>query len=406
MIELKAFKALRPSAKYVDKITVPPYDVLSEEDIKEYAKDKNSMIHVIRSEVNFKEIDPYSIEVYESARDYLKDLLDRGVIFEDDEALYIYTETLGGKSQSGIVGLVNVKNYIEKDIKVHELTLKEKELDRTNHFYHMKVQDEPVFLFHKRNEELKNLLLEYFNKNAPVVDFDDEFEVNHKLHKIDDRVLINKIEKIFKDTDNLYIADGHHRTASIATVCKKLREEGEKSGESNYLMATIFPEDELNILAYNRVVKDLNGITEEEFLNRLKDNFKVTKLSSVESPKTKNNFTLILKDSCYNIEYIGERNFSTYAESLDVSILQDYILESVLDIKDIRTDKRIEFYGGFTSEDKIIDKIEKGYALGILLYPVSSKDIIEISNRDEIMPPKSTWFEPKLRSGLFMHKLI
>lgn len=406
MIELRAFKAIRPADKYAKDITVPPYDVLSKEQIRKYAEDENSIIHVIRSEVNFKDVDPYSREVYESARGYLNYLIEKKVMFESEKALYIYTETLNGKSQSGIVGLVNVENYLNKDIKVHELTLKEKELDRTNHFYHMKVQDEPVFLFYKKNRELKEIISEYIEKKNPVVDFEDEFKVNHKLHIIEDEILIKKIADIFEDMDSLYIADGHHRTQSIATVCKMLSEDGVKSSECNYLMASIFPEDELNILAYNRIVKDLNGLSKEEFLKKLERTFKISKASEIKEPISKYNFTLIFKDDCYNIEYIGDKNFKNYADGLDVSILQREILDDVLGIKDIRTDNRIEFHGGFTSADTIKREVDGEYALGILLYPVTSKDIIEISNRGEIMPPKSTWFEPKLRSGLFMHKLI
>ncbi|MDO5712897.1 MAG: DUF1015 family protein [Tissierellia bacterium] len=401
MITIRPFAAIRPKNELAKEVSIPPYDVLSDEASRKLGENPKSLIHITRSEVYFPAgEDPYTGKVYEKAKTVLEEFLAEGILFQDEEALYIYTEVYHNMSQRGIVGIIDTVDSKEGRIKIHELTLKEKQKDRTNHFYHLRCQDEPVLLFHKKEEELENWMKEYVQEKDPEFDFTDEAGVRHILHKINGKEDIEKVQNYYKEFDAVYIGDGHHRTASSLDVCERLQvEEGIDPG----LLAVIFPEEELNILGYHRVIKDLNNLTREEFLEALKESFLIEKIDKAYEPKEKGVFVLLFKDEVYKMTLKEEPQGEKVADLLDASILQEKVLAPILDIIDIRTDQRIEFYGGYNAIDEIEEKIDQGFTLGILLHPVTPKDIIAVADRKEVMPPKSTWFEPKLRSGLFLY---
>lgn len=403
MIKLHPFQAIRPKKEFAADVAAPPYDVLSDDGARKFGENPRSIVHITRSEVNFpKGIDPYSDKVYQSGRDTLEEFLDEGILFLDDEALYIYTEVLNGVSQRGIVGVLEVKDYREGRIKDHELTLKEKQKDRTEHFYRLRCQTEPVFFFHEKFERLEKRMADFVENHRPEYDFTDEAGVRHILHKVEDSEDLKGFIDDYRHFDALYIADGHHRTASAADVCERLEEE---EGCDPGFMAVIFPREELNIMGYHRVIRDLNGLTRKEFLDRVEEHFTVEKTEVLEEPREKGTFLLVFDDENYLITAKDVPETGKVADSLDVTVLQEKVLDPILGIKDIRNDSRIEFYGGFNAFDEIRQRMDDGFALGILLHPITAEEIIAVSDNKEIMPPKSTWFEPKLKSGLFLHPL-
>lgn len=392
-MKLSPFRAIRPRPRYAREVSIPPYDVLSDQRAREFGKKKNSLIHVTRSEVNFPEgVNPYTSEVYENAKETLEKMME-DVLFLDDPGCYVYTEILHGRSQRGLVALVDGKDAKGGKVKVHELTLKEKQKDRTDHFHALEVQDEPVFLFHEKVPEISGLL-EEVAKGEALYDFVDEAGVNHILHKVPQERM-EDLSKAYDGLEALYIADGHHRTASAIAVGELLPQ------YQPGLMAVIFPEEELQILGYHRLLKDLGGHTEEEFLSLLSRRFTLEPLEKVCLPPEKHTFVFRFKEGAYLVtpKVIPQG----VVESLDVSILQNLVIEPILGIEDIRKSDRIDFYGGFTSMEETEEKLKEDWALAIYVHPVTGSDIRKVSDGGFIMPPKSTWFEPKLRSGLFLY---
>lgn len=411
MITIKPFKGFRPKEGLENKIASKPYDVLSHEEALEIGSNNPySYVHIIRPEIDMKkDTNPYSQEVYTKAKEALDDFTEKGYLVEEEKKVfYIYRQIMSGREQNGIVGCTSIDDYGNGNVKRHEFTRVDKEEDRINHFYDAGANTEPVFLFYKKNEDLKEFINKWTVENTPVYDFTFQDGVEQILWVVDDEKSIQYIQDIFKDIDSLYIADGHHRTVSSYKVGLRIREENPNyTGEEefNYFMSVIFPGDELYIMPYNRMVKDLNGNTEEEFLEKLSQNFNVEKLDSVEEPINQHEFTIVFKDRAYRIApKTGVFDEKDKIDSLDASILQNNILSPILGIEDPRTDTRIEFIGGENMMDRVLDRLNKDMEVAFLMYPTQIEEIIAVSDTNQVMPPKSTWFEPKLMSGLFIHK--
>ena len=413
MAVVRPFKGIRPGEGYAEEVIALPYDVMNRAEAKSMASEKpNSFLHISRSEIDLSdEVDAYDRAVYEKAKSNMEEFLKKGVLVQDEEPkLYVYSEIMDGRRQTGIVGCVSVDDYNNNVIKKHEFTRVEKEIDRINHFDVCDANTEPVFLTYRENRKLSAIIEGYVANNEPIYDLVAEDGITHQLWKIDDKDIINAIVRLFDEIPALYIADGHHRTASACKISEKRRAENPGySGdeEFNYFMAAIFPNTELKIFDYNRVVKDLNGNTKEEFLNKIeKAGFAVTIKGEKEYyPKEKHEFSMYLEGNWYSLK--AKKNIipDNIIGSLDVSILQENLLSPILGIEDPRTDKRIDFVGGIRGLKELEKRAESDMKLGIAVYPVDVNDLLLVSDNDLVMPPKSTWFEPKLGSGLFAHKL-
>lgn len=414
MAIVRPFKALRPNPTYAEQVVSLPYDVMNREEASKMAENNPySFLHVCRSEIDLpEEENPYSHAVYLKAKRNMEEFIEKGIFFKDENpCLYIYRQVMDGRTQTGIVGCASIDDYQNNIIKKHEFTRYEKELDRINHFDICNANTEPVFLTYRKNHEIDAIVLNWISENKPVYDFKSNDNIHHTLWVLDDYKKIEAITALFESIDSLYIADGHHRTASAVKVGLKRREEhpdytGEE--EFNYFMAAIFPDSDLKIFDYNRVVEDLNGLTSAEFLDRIQENFEVNKVEAdmPYQPKQKHEFGMFLENQWYRLiakkEIIDDSDF---VKSLDVSVLQDYLLSPVLGIHDPRKDKRIDFVGGIRGLKELERRVKGGMKAAFALYPVSIEDLLNVSDKGLIMPPKSTWFEPKLGSGLFIHEL-
>ena len=409
MASIKPFKALRPKAELAEKVAELPYDVVSSQEARDIAKDnKYSFFYITKPEIDMDEnIDIYSQEVYDTGRKALKSFISDGVFVQEEKpCYYLYTQTMDGRSQTGIVACVSIDDYIANRVKKHELTREDKELDRTRHIDVVNANTGPVFLFFKDNDK-RGSLFEKALSAPPIYDFTAIDSIRHTVRIIEDDQLIQEITQMIAP-EALYIADGHHRAASSVRVGIKRREEftdytGQE--EFNSFLSVIFPHTELKILAYNRVVKDLNGLNTDSFIEELKSkNFTVEKTGKKVPDGTKE-FSMYLDKNWYTVK----PNFAITQDplaGLDVSILQDNILSPILGIKDPRKDERVNFVGGIrgTAElEKITNNGE--YTVAFSMYPTTLEQLIDVSDADKIMPPKSTWFEPKLRSGLLLHLL-
>lgn len=411
MAIVRPFKSIRPSKDVVKKIAALPYDVMNRDEAKRMAEGNPlSFLHVSRADIDFSnDIDPYGQEVYERAKENLGKLISDGNLIEDDKAmLYIYRQTMEGRSQVGIVACVSIDEYENNIIKKHELTRVEKERDRIEHFYICDANTEPIFLTYRENNGINALVDSYANRFNAEYDF-EMYGVRHELWQISDDSVVKGICGLFKEVDSLYIADGHHRSASAYKVgLRKRQESGNWNGEEefNFVMAAIFPDSQLNVMDYNRVIRDLNGNSKEELLDKIKSaGFTVEKSDSAYSPKEKHSFGMYMDNQWYILKAKKEIIPHDIIGRLDVSILQDNIISKILGIDDPRTDNRIDFVGGIKGMKELEKRVKKDMSVAFSLYPVDTNDIMEISDNDLIMPPKSTWFEPKLASGLFIHKL-
>lgn len=414
MATIKPFKGIRPPKELVEKVASRPYDVLNSEEAREEAKDNEmSLYHIIKPEIDFpegtSESDPC---VYAKAAENFLKFQDKGWLLQDNkECYYIYAQTMNGKTQYGLVVGAYVPDYLNGVIKKHELTRKDKEEDRMKHVRVNNANIEPVFFAYPDDEILDELVLKY-TVHAPVYDFvapDDGF--GHQFWIIDNDDDIATITTEFAKMSSLYIADGHHRSAAAALVgAEKAKQNPHHTGkeEYNYFMAVCFPATQLTVIDYNRVVKDLNGLTSEQFLQALTKNFTVEERAlDFYKPNALHNFSLYLDGKWYSLT----AKPNTYDDSdpigvLDVSVSSKYILDDILNIKDLRTDKRIDFVGGIRGLGELKSRVDSGeMRMALALYPVTMKQIMDIANTGNIMPPKATWFEPKLRSGLIIHKL-
>ena len=414
MAVIKPFKGVRPPKQYVEEVESRPYDVLdSEEARKEAGDNEKSLYHIIKPEIDFapgtSEYDP---RVYEKAAENFKKFQEKGWLKQDDkEQYYIYAQTMNGKTQYGLVVCAYVEDYLNGVIKKHELTRRDKEEDRMKHVRVNNANIEPVFFAYPDNSVLDSLIMRYA-QTAPEYDFVAPIDgFHHQFWVISNDDDIAAITSEFAKMPSLYIADGHHRSAAAALVgAEKAKQDPNHNGteEYNYFMAVCFQASQLTILDYNRVVKDLNGLTSEQFLDALKKNFDVEeKGAGIYKPDHLHNFSLYLDGKWYSLTAkAGTFDDTDPIGVLDVDISSRLILDDVLGIKDLRSDKRIDFVGGLRGLEELKRRVDSGeMRMALALYPVTMKQIMDIADSGKIMPPKATWFEPKLRSGLIIHKL-
>ena len=411
MVRIKPFAAVRPPKELVEEVAARPYDVLNSAEAKAEASEK-SLLHITKPEIDFEPMpDEHSQEVYDQAVKNFKSWQEKGWLVQDSKpCYYIYAQTMNGKTQYGLVLCAHTDDYSEGKIKKHELTRKDKEDDRMVHVRIQNANIEPVFFSYPDNAEI-NAIVRKYTAGKPEYDFTAEDGFGHHFWVIDDDDTVRRITEIFKDIPAFYVADGHHRTAAAARVgAEKRTGNPDHTGneEYNYFMAVAFPESQLTIIDYNRVVKDLNGLTAEEFLKALEEDFIVEKKGKeICKPEHLHNFSMYLGGEWYSLEAReGRYDDSDPIGVLDVTILSDLVLDKILGIKDLRTDKRIDFVGGIRGLGELSERVDSGeMAVAFALYPVSMKQIVDIADSGNIMPPKTTWFEPKLRSGLAIHKL-
>lgn len=411
MVKVKPFAALRPPKAFAKEVASRPYDVLNSKEAKAEATEK-SLLHIIKPEIDFDPIiDEHSQKAYEKAMENFKIWQQKGWLVQDKkENYYVYAQTMEGRTQYGLVLCAYVDDYMKGNIKKHELTRKDKEEDRMIHVRNQNANIEPVFFAYPDNAEINEIVKEVI-KGEPEYDFVAEDGFGHHFWVIDNEDTIKRITEIFAAIPAFYVADGHHRTAAAALVGEeKKRNNPNHTGdeEYNYFMAVAFPESHLKIIDYNRVVKDLNGLTQEQFLERLSEDFIVEKKGKeTYRPAALHEFSLYIGGQWYSLKAKeGRYDDSDPIGVLDVTILSSLVLDKILDIKDLRTSKRIDFVGGIRGLGELEKRVDSGeMAAAFALYPVSMKQLIDIADTGNIMPPKTTWFEPKLRSGLVIHKL-
>jgi uncharacterized protein (DUF1015 family) len=404
MISISPFKALRPEPQFAKQVASRPYDVLSSKEAKVEAEgNPYSFLHITKSEIDLPAItDIHSKEVYEKAKENLGAFISRPVLFKESKpCYYIYQLTMNERTQTGLVCCSSVNDYEEGLIKKHEFTRPEKELDRINHIKTTGAQTGNVFLAFRDVNEVNEIIGKWKTDKSPVYNFTADDAIQHTVWVISDEKIIDRITEIFKaDVEATYIADGHHRAASAAKV-KYQMADNEQAG---YFLTTIFPASELEIMDYNRVVKDLNGLSEEEFIGKLNKNFTLEKESKAYKPDAPHNFGMYIGGQWYKLTAL-DGTFSTDPIGiLDITILQNNLLDPVLDIKDQRTDTRIDFIGGIRGLGELEERVDsKEWAMAFSIYPVSIQQLFDIADSNNVMPPKSTWFEPKLRDGLLTH---
>ncbi len=413
MARIKPFKGIRPPKDIVTKVASRPYDVLSSDEARIEAQgNEKSLYHIIKPEIDFEQgTDEHAPFVYDKAVENFQMFQDKGWLVQDDkEQYYIYAQTMNGRTQYGFVVAANVDDYMKGRIKKHELTRRDKEEDRMKHVRINNANIEPVFFAFPDNIELEAIIKQVTQKSAEY-DFVSEDGFGHHFWIINDDKTIQQITQLFAEIPYLYIADGHHRSAAAALVGheKALANPNHTGDEEyNFFLAVAFPASHLNIIDYNRVVKDLNGLSNEEFLSLISRNFEIeNKGKEIYKPTKLHNFSLYLDGNWYSLTAKeGTYNDNDPIDVLDVTISSNLILRDILNIQDLRSDKRIDFVGGIRGFGELKKRVDSGeMVMALALYPVSMKQIIDIADTGNIMPPKTTWFEPKLRSGLIIHKL-
>ena len=414
MAILKPFKGLRPPATIAQQLASRPYDVLNSDEARDEAKgNQYSLLHIIKPEIDLPpSLDIHSQQVYDKAKENFDLFKSRGWLLPDHrEFLYIYAQTMKGKTQYGIVGCAGVADYLDGIIKKHELTRKDKEEDRMKHVRITNANMEPVFFTYPAVAEIDTVVSDFVGKHKAVYDFIADDGVGHQFWVIEDQQVIDHIVGLFSKVPFTYVADGHHRTAAAALVGnekKTSNPDHDGTEEYNYFLAVHFPDDQLTIIDYNRVVKDLNGLTNEEFLRKLETVFTIEKKGTeIYKPVSLHNFGLYLDGTWYSMTAKeGTFNDSDPIGVLDVTILSRLVLDEILGIADLRTSNRIDFVGGIRGLGELKKRVDGGeMKAAFALYPVSMKQLINIADSGNIMPPKTTWFEPKLRSGLVVHAL-
>jgi uncharacterized protein (DUF1015 family) len=406
MITISPFKALRPEAPLAKQVASRPYDVLNSKEAKVEAQgNPASFLHITKSEIALPDnVDIHSQEVYDKAKENLDAFISRNILFRESKpCYYIYQLIMNGRSQTGLVCGSSVDDYENDLIKKHEFTRPEKEQDRINHIKTTGAQTGNVFLAYKNVAVIDTLINDWKNDRSPVYDFVADDGIQHSIWTINDENIINRISELFKtEVPCTYIADGHHRAASAAKVRKAL---GTAALEgADYFLTTLFPSNQLHIMDYNRVVKDLNGLAADEFIAAIKNKFSVEKISEALSPAQLHEFGMYINKQWYKL-VAKENTFTTDPIGvLDISILSNNILGPLLNIKDQRTDKRIDFVGGIRGLSELEKRVNSGeMAVAFSLHPVSIQQLFDIADSGNVMPPKSTWFEPKLRDGLLTH---
>lgn len=410
MAVIRPFLCIRPAKDKAHLVAALPYDVYSREEAVEQVKDAPySFLNIDRPETQFSiDTDMYSEQVYAKAKELLDNWMLEGVFQKEEKpCYYLYELTMDGRSQTGIVTCASIDDYENNIIKKHENTRADKEKDRIRHVDVCNAQTGPIFLACRKNEDLKTKIIEW-KKETPIYDFTSEDGISHRVFLIEKEEEITYLTEHFKKVNELYIADGHHRTASAVKVGKMRRQQNPNytgDEEFNYFLSVIFPEDELKIMDYNRVVADLNGHSVEQFLDKVGQVFQVEKKDTSVKPVKKGKIGMYLEGQWYELTYPEEKMEDDVVKRLDVSILQDKLLAPVLDIDDPKTNDRIQFVGGIRGLVELERLVDQGAAVAFSMYPTAMQELFEVADADRLMPPKSTWFEPKLRSGLFIHEL-
>jgi len=413
MAVFRPFKAIRPTQKFASEVAALPYDVMNSKEAAEMVKgNPYSFLHVDKAEIDLPEgTDLYSEQVYLKAKENLEKLVTDGICRQDEsEKFYIYRQIMNGRSQTGLVGCVSIDDYINGIIKKHELTRADKEADRINHVDYCDANTGPIFLTYRPQSEISAIVSDWSNSHSPDYDFVTDDGITNTVWVINCDETNKKIADLFGGVDYLYIADGHHRAASAVKVGLKRREQyPDYSGneEFNFFLAVLFDCNELEIMDYNRVIKDLNGYTEEQFIEKISEKFTVEVAGDeAYKPEAAHTFGMLLCKKWYKLTAKdGTFNAADPVDALDVSILQNNLISPVLGIDDPRTDKRIDFVGGIRGLGELERRVSEDMCLAFSMYPTTLKELMDIADAGQIMPPKSTWFEPKLLSGLFIHKL-
>jgi len=413
MITFRPFRAIRPCPKVAHAVASRPYDVLDSQEAKEEAAgNSNSFLRVIKPEIDLPDsTDLYSDEVYQKGRETFLEMIAKGTFITDlVPNFYVYRLTMDGRSQTGLVGCCNFEEYYEGKIKKHELTRTAKENDRVRHVETLEANAEPVFFSYRGQKEIDQIVNKVIDSIPPIYDFEADDGIRHELWVSDDASQNEQLSAHFQKLDALYVADGHHRTAAAARVGQRLKEANPHhtgQEEYNFFMAVLFPDDQLKIYDYNRVVQDLNGLDEEKFLEKLSHQFDIQKDDFFKiKPSKIREFAMYLPGQWYRLTPKDAKRSADPVADLDVTILSDLILEPILNIGDLRKSNRIDFVGGIRGLSELSRRVDSGeMATAFALYPVSMDQLLSIADAGEIMPPKTTWFEPKLRSGLFVHSL-
>lgn len=411
-MKIKSFRGIRPPKELAKEVASRPYDVLNSVEAKAEATEK-SLLHIIKPEIDFDPIiDEHSQQAYDKAVENFKKWKANGWLVQDpEEKYYIYAQTMQGRTQYGLVAACHFEDYMEGKIKKHELTRPDKEEDRMIHVRNQNANIEPVFFAYPANREMDQIVANVVKNSKPEYDFVAADGFGHHFWVIDDKATIQRITEIFASIPALYVADGHHRTAAAARVGQEKKAKNPNhtgTEEYNYFLAVIFPDNQLRIIDYNRVVKDLNGLTPAQLIEKLRVGFEVEeKGSAIYTPVKLHNFGMYLDGKWYSLTAKpGTYNDNDPIGVLDVTILSNLVLDPILDIKDLRTSKRIDFVGGIRGLGELQKRVDSGeMKVAFALYPVSMKQLIDIADTGNIMPPKTTWFEPKLRSGLVIHSL-
>lgn len=414
MAVVKAFKAVRPTSELSDKVAALPYDVMDSNEAREMVKgNPYSFLHVDKAEIDLDPtIDLYDKRVYEKASENLSSMIKEGTFIRDSKVcLYIYKQVMNGRAQIGLVGCTSIDDYMNNIIKKHEHTRADKEQDRINHVDYCDANTGPIFLTYRAKKEINDMVNGWMSGHKPVYDFVSEDGIGHTVWVIDDESVIDKLEKEFEAIDYLYIADGHHRSASAVKVGLKRREQFpdyKGNEEFNFFLSVLFPDEQLYIMDYNRVVKDLNGNTSEEFISKVENKFDIEAYNGEGpfKPSEKHTFGMYIDGKWYKLKAKpGTYNENDPVDRLDVSIMQNNLLNPILGIQDPRTDKRIDFVGGIRGLKELEKRVDSGMKVAFSMFPTTIDDLMSIADAGRVMPPKSTWFEPKLRSGLFVHEL-
>ncbi|MBU3146825.1 DUF1015 domain-containing protein [Clostridium sp. CF012] len=414
MAVVRPFKAYRPQLDLVEKVSALPYDVMNSEEAREMVKGKPySFLHVDKPEVDLEPgIDIHSEQVYLKASENLKKMINYKVYMQEEKpCLYIYRQIMDGRPQTGIVACASIDDYINDIIKKHELTRADKELDRFNHVDYTNANTGPIFLTYRHKDEIDQLVKNWTETKTPVYDFKSEDGVSQIIWVIDEEEVINKLSALFAGTDYLYIADGHHRSASAVKVGLKRRQENPSytgDEEFNFFLSVIFPDNDLYVMDYNRVVADLNGNSCEEFMSKVSEKFDITTYEGEGQfkPEVQRTYGMFLDGKWYKLAAKeGTFNIKDPVDRLDVSILQNNLLEPILGIDDPRTNSRIDFVGGIRGLGELERRVNEGMKVAFSMCATTMDDLMDIANAGKTMPPKSTWFEPKLQSGIFVHEL-
>ena len=409
MAIIKPFNAIRPKKGLEDKIAALPYDVYNRAEAKEAVKNnKLSFLNIDRPETQFSDdFDMYSDECYNMASKMLQNMIQNGeYVKEADKVYYIYELTMNGRAQTGIVGCASVDDYINQNIKKHENTRADKELDRIRHVDTLSAQTGPIFLAYKSNDTL-NAIVDKVKETEALYDFVSEDGIRHRVWVVSEDT--EKVYDAFSKIDSIYIADGHHRCASAVKVSLKRREANPSytgNEEFNYFLSVLFPDDQLMIMDYNRVIKDLNGYSEDEIIEKLKEVGTVSVLDADDKhPTKKGDVSVYLDGTWYTLSFNQELLVDDPVEGLDVSVLQNNVLSKVFGIMDPKTDKRIDFVGGIRGTEELERRVKDDCKIAFAMYPTSISELFDVADAGLLMPPKSTWFEPKLRSGIFIHEI-